>query len=395
VSKSEDNARSAHKLDKIWEDPVERFKCVRAEREARLDGWKKSMEEVIKSNADERSLLERSQILLQRRNQNHPETQKQLKLIEEKLTFLETRDELIATGDIPSDPTKISSKDLKKIIKSADIENKEAEIFKDIFDENEAKKCPFCGMTFNNLAGHLKTNDEEIQKMNSIPKRESEYQDNATNANDLMNNLQNNLDIKKLSEKTGLDLDISMFNFQSHHLILVAPYSFTMHTARMLNLIDFNINSEANCIALPSIDAKKFSGKNPKKSFGKQPGKGKESISTEQKDKITEAAMKAAGLQWHLGPHLFEPPGKDAYELQIVKALGKMEKQMMKLKLCGDNFTPEDRKKELGKLKDKLEKRIEKIKKDLDVSKGQKPGEREHILNEQAHKYATELDGKK
>lgn len=283
---------------------------------------------------------------------------------------------------------------MKKIITSADIENKNAEIFEDIFNENEANRCPFCGMTFDDLAGHLKTSDEDIQKMNDIPKREKEYKDNAANAEELMNDLRNNLDVKKLSEETGLNLDIDMFNFQSHHLISVAPYSLTMRTARMLNLIGFNINSEANCIALPSIDAKKFAAKNPGKSFGKKAPKGKESISTEQRDKITETAMMATGLQWHLGPHTFEPPGKDAYELQIVKALAEMEKQMMKLELCGKNFAPEDRKKELEKLRNEMEEKIKKIRTDMNVREGQEPGEREYILNEQANKYIVKIDGK-
>lgn len=104
--------------------------------------------------------------------------------------------------------------------------------------------------------------------------------------------------------------------------------------------------------------------------------------------------MMATGLQWHLGPHTFEPPGKDAYELQIVKALAEMEKQMMKLELCGKNFAPEDRKKELEKLRNEMEEKIKKIRTDMNVREGQEPGEREYILNEQANKYIVKIDGK-
>ena len=342
MSTSETGASSVIWTSDIINSPKKRYEKVKEEKERRIKEWKSSLTE----------LTERAKKLLNKYNDLKD-------ILEERIAYKQ---------DIEQNQEKLDKleKRIKKLQKDkytdSDLAEQKARIAQDIMDECEGSVCPFCGKIFGSdseVKSHLNMTDEEMEKMNKVALRDSNYRQ------------------KYIKEKgiNEFDMDVKLddgeiakvkVGEQIHHIVSVDPYSSTLRVSRLGNLAGFDINELPNLTALPY--AKNISD-----------------FPENFQSVIQESIVKKIEMQYHDGPHNYSEEGLISYEDQMVQKMSEIEQAVLEKSRqaggCigqtkeGREQVCQDVKKELEKFRDECREKLE------NFGAGMKPGIYTHKVN--------------
>lgn len=242
-----------------------------------------------------------------------------------------------------------------------------SEILNSIVNDVDGNFCPFCGENFASVEGvksHLSEKGdglsyEEIEKMNTMPERSSNYRQEYIKQYDKKYEWILAVELDGFDEK-AVDVKIRE---QIHHLISVDTYASTLRLSRLGNFFGFNINSLSNLIDVPAVDPKAFKEKYDKKYS---------ELSDENKSKISKSIIGASKKQVHQGGHNSDPAeGIPSYEKRLVQAMAEIEHEiMMKSMENGECLgqTSEGREKVKIFFEEKIKELQEKISNDLNFN---------------------------